>query len=292
MNTLPFALAFLALPSFAQTTITLQPGPQDGKDAPLFSCIPCGFSTTNYETYHKFSAAAWTNQGANSDTKSVIEFDLSAIPTGATILSAELSLFFNPDDASGPHSSLTNSNASYLRRITTPWDESTVTWDTQPSITTVNQVTLPESTSPTQHYSDIDVSNLVQDIINDPANSFGFMLESISDQEYHGLYFASSDHAVAALHPKLVVTYEVGVSTTHEMEAVDFSIYPNPTKDILTVSCSASIERLEIMDNAGRVIDYLDHSETTVDVQDLSSGSYFLKLHTLQGIGMKQFIIE
>lgn len=286
-----FVLAFAAFHVFSQTTLTLQPGPNDGKDAPLFSCVPCGFSTTNYETYHKFSSVAWTNQGANSDIKSVIDFDLSSIPAGATIISAELSLFFNPDDSSGPHNNLTSSNASYLRRVTTPWDESTVTWDTQPSITTVNQVIVPESTSSTQDYPDMDVTNLVQDMINDPANSHGLMLEGISDQEYHGLYFASSDHQNAELRPKLVVTYDLN-SSISEIEAVEFSLFPNPSAGIIHLQTSETIESVDILDISGKLVLSEENPSTTLDVSRLNSGNYFIQVTTEMGVGTEKLIVQ
>ncbi len=287
-----FVFAFAALPVFSQSTLSLQPGPNDGKDAPLLSCVPCGFSTTNYETYHKFPSAAWTFQGANSDMKSVIEFDLSSIPAGATILSAELSLFFNPDDTNGPHSNLSNSNASYLRRITTPWDESTVTWDTQPSITTTNQVIVPESTSSTQDYPDIDVTNLIQDMMNDPANSYGLMLESISDQEYHGLFFCSSDYPDAEKRPKLIVTYSDSNNNVQEAQMINFSIFPNPSSEVITIQSEENIVRIEILNLAGELLLTQDHALNSIDVRELSAGSYFVRVSTENGIGVEKFVVN
>ena len=80
---------------------------------------------------------------------------------------------------------------------------------TQPSNTTQNQIVVPQSTSPSEDYS-LDVTQLVQDMKNDPAHSFGFLLmEQISDY-YCKLTFCSSDFADKIFSsPSLVIIGDV-----------------------------------------------------------------------------------
>src|SRR5262249_35786347 len=138
-----------------------------GKDALIADCVPCGYDTSNWGLHPDFAAAAWTNMGNPSNERSLVQFDLSSIPPSAQITSALLSLFHNPTPASAPgHSQLSGPNDALLQRITSTWDEMTVTWNTQPTTTTQNQVTLPPSTSATQDYTNIDVTALVQDMVN------------------------------------------------------------------------------------------------------------------------------
>ena len=54
---------------------------------------------------------------------------------------------------------------------------------------------------------DIDVTQLVQDIVDNPASSYGFMILLQNEASYRAVYFASSDYTDSAKHPKLVVAY-------------------------------------------------------------------------------------
>lgn len=292
MTLIIFGLLVISSSLMAQTTLTLQPSAVQGKDAAISSCIPCGFSTQNYGDYHSFLTLAWTNQGANSDIKSLLEFDLSSIPSTATIISAELSLYFNPDDIHGTHSTLTNSNESYLKRVTSSWNEYTVTWVNQPSVTQVNQVYLQESITPTQDYLDIDVSILVQDMVDNPTTSFGFMLEGVTAEEYYSLIFASSDHANSDLHPKLVITYLINDASVAELNEIEFQIYPNPTQESVAIESHYEVEKIEIINLFGEVVLVSFEPDQITDVSELSAGIYLVKIETSHGSSTEQLVIK
>ncbi|HEX3048224.1 MAG TPA: DNRLRE domain-containing protein [Bacillota bacterium] len=180
---------------------TFTPGPDDGKDAMVQSRVP----DLNAGNYNRFMAIDWTWSGVPGAIRSLIEFDLSDIPDDASITSALLSLY--AWDGSSPHSTLSGSNACWLQRITSSWAEDTVTWNNQPTTTTQNQVTLPASTSPTQNYPDIDVTDMVLDMIADPSAGYGMMIRLQTEAYYRNMSFCSSDHTNSALRPKLVVTF-------------------------------------------------------------------------------------
>ena len=187
----------------AQVTVQLKPGALCGKDA-LLHGLPSE-ANINYGNNDQLPADAWTFSGNPGVVRAVLEFDLSSIPVGATVQSATLSLHaIDFTNGLGQHS---GQNASWLRRVTSPWGESTVTWNTQPSYTTQNEVALPASSSPTQDYPNINVAALVQDMVNDPQNSFGFMLMLQVEQIYSCLNFCSSDHANPSFWPSLTITY-------------------------------------------------------------------------------------
>jgi hypothetical protein len=186
-------------------TLTLQPDATTGIDA-YISNYPA-YINSNFGTFGSFAAVAKTSSGTFYLGRSLIQFDLSSIPSTTTITSAKLSLYDDPTSSQGTHDQTSGSNAAYLARIVSSWTESTVTWTNQPSTTSTNEVTLPASTSSNQDYTDIDVTSLVQDQISNPSTSYGFMLSLVTEVQYRGLVFASSDHATTAKHPKLVVTY-------------------------------------------------------------------------------------
>ena len=196
------------------TTLTLQPNAADGKDAFLHG-LPSE-ANVNYGDNPQFLASSWTIDFEEFLVRSIIDFDLSSIPSGATITGASLSLYAWADvSGSGMHSTISGPNDCWLERITTSWDEMTVTWTSQPATTTLNRVSLPASTSDDQDYLDIDVTQLIQDIYADPANSFGLMLKIKNEAEYRKMNFCSSDYINPTRRPKLVVTYTTAVTPSN-----------------------------------------------------------------------------
>lgn len=182
-------------------TITLQPSAAAGKDAVLDSRL----GTTNFGSSSDVMSVAWTNGGTPTTGRTLLEFDLSAIPAGAIINSAELSLYGYTSVSNGSHSSLSGSNESYIQRVTTSWNENTVTWNTQPSVTTAGQAVLAQSTFSPQDYLNIDVTAMVQAMMTSGNN--GFMLRLATESYYRRMIFGSSDNSNSALHPKLVINY-------------------------------------------------------------------------------------
>jgi len=202
-----FIIIFTFNQSFSQTTIILQPDTDDGKDAMVRTLYP----NTPHGDEETIMAAAWTYSGEFGITRSLLEFDLSVIPDSAQLLDARLNLYYNP---SCGHEGHYGENESYLQRITSLWEEYSVNWNNQPSVTYNNQVRIQTSTISTQDYPDINVISLIMDMINDPENSFGFMLKLQDESKYRSLIFASSDHPFSEIRPKLVITYDCDEPTS------------------------------------------------------------------------------
>ena len=200
-------LLLMAFSIKGQTTLTIQPNDNLGKDAFISSNVPNAGQGNSTE----FDAGAWTISGSLVVIRSLIDFNLSSLPLGASIQSAQLTLYNNPNavnaNANGQHVHDSGSNEAVLQRITSPWTED-VSWSNQPTTTSQNEVTLAQDTTPYQDYN-LDVTSLLQDVIADPSASFGFLLKLKTETPYRFLAFASSDHPNAALHPKLEITYTV-----------------------------------------------------------------------------------
>lgn len=183
------------------TILTLSPS-NSPTETFVYSYYPNtpGIGTTN------LLAAAWTHNGTPSTARSLLKFDF-LIPAGATVRSAKLSLY-----AASPHPNSGNlidahygtSNAMAVQRVTSVWNATNVTWNSQPSTTTVNQVVLPNSTSASQNDTDIDVTQLVKDMQQYGNN--GFSLKLINEIHYNSRQYFSSYHSDPAKHPKLVIT--------------------------------------------------------------------------------------
>ena len=124
--------------SFAQCSLiySTQPDGAAGIDAWVLSNYP----TTNFGAGQELNAMAWTASGSPIVNRGLIRFDLSSIPANATVTQAFLSLYNNPNSSNGnpmgEHSTLSGSNAAWLQKVTTSWNELTVTWNDQPATTT------------------------------------------------------------------------------------------------------------------------------------------------------------
>jgi len=184
-----------------QVVLTLQPNGCNGKDAVISEIVP----DNNYGNLEDIHLYAWTQGGILNVNRVGIDFDLFSIPANARIDSAFLSLYFNNTSRYGSKHS--GENSFVIQRITSGWDESTVSWNTQPTTITNNQVAVNGSISATQDFPNINMTTLIRDIIANRNNSYGLMLKLQNEDPYKILLFESSDHQNEHLRPKLDVYY-------------------------------------------------------------------------------------
>ena len=69
-------------------------------------------------------------------------------------------------------------------------------------------------------------------------------------------------------------------------------LYPNPMNGVLHLSSDLPILKVEIYDITGRLINSKIAPENLINVSDLKSGNYFLKLYTENGITNSKMIKE
>ncbi|MFT7352134.1 MAG: hypothetical protein ACI9XR_001904, partial [Flavobacterium sp.] len=72
----------------------------------------------------------------------------------------------------------------------------------------------------------------------------------------------------------------------------NFTIYPNPSSDVISISNnnSVAINSIEVSDINGRIIKNVEVNSTTFSVRELNAGVYFLKVTTADGVGTTKFI--
>lgn len=283
---------------YSQTTLTLQPNAANGKDAYVESRL----SSSNFGNHQDFMATAWTNSGTPTTVRSLIDFDLTSIPSTATITSAYLSLYSYNSPFNGSHSTLSGPNDCVLQRITSSWAENTVTWDTQPLSTPLNQVSLSASTSSVQNYTNIDVTALVQDMQANPSSSFGFLIKLNTESYYRRMIFASSDNSDASLHPKLVVNYYTSVGINeNELAYNPLNIYPNPTKENIYIRLNEMTEKprsIEVINRLGQSVFRTEEltSNSTISINlaelNLADGIYTVNLFSQDKVYSKKVILN
>lgn len=219
--------------------------------------------------------------GGVNTNRALLYFNLSQIPVGSTILSAKLNLYAYTEFTVIPvDNGHYGSNQSKLNRITSQWSENTVTWNTQPTVTNLNEVMLNQSNFPDQNYLDIDVKDLVQDMINNPSNSFGFELSLVNEMSTANLSFCSSKYPNNFKRPTLEIEYRLSVGV-EEFSLETYQIAPNPTNDLLSFTFENDTPKLiQFVDLNGKVTYSFigEEKQQTISLIHLSAGCYTIQI--------------
>jgi len=228
--------------SFGQTTLVLKPDSINGIDAHISklanNCLPNGFSATfadlNFGKEKTILTSMWTFGSVGCDkgtTRTLIKFsELSNIPQTAIITNVEFKLYGvnnvqNTTFPGKPSNFLDNSSS--MHRVTSPWLEDSVTWNTQPTFDTANFVLIPASNS--QFNWDYTINSdtlktMIQDMVANPSSNYGFMFKLNNEISiYRNLAFASSDNPNQDLWPELIITYYIiDPKVSYSVENIDF----------------------------------------------------------------------
>lgn len=170
--------------------VTLQPGPE-GKD----TWISEGVNSPRGD-WGDLRVGNWGQEGYYHI---LLQFDLSSIPTGATINSAKLELYryYGTDSASALEV------GAY--QVTSDWTED-VTWDSRP-----NWSETPESTTTIygNDWYQWDLTSLTQKWVSGAVHNYGVALHDSAMPRWK--WFVSSDNTEQdpKLRPKFTVDYDV-----------------------------------------------------------------------------------
>ena len=205
----------------AGRTVILQPGPDDGKDADIFS--HSDHNNLNFGESIWLRSQGWTRGGAPNILRGLIDFPIDQWVLCAqgfeSIESVVLTLYMDPDYP-WSNGGAYGANASYLHPITEQWEENEVTWNTQPLFDASAYIYIPTNNSYVS--IDIDVTDLILDRLSAGHEFYGFLLKHVLEAEYRSMTFFSSDGPVPSLRPRLAITYK---NNTHPDLPTLSSIY-------------------------------------------------------------------
>ena len=127
----------------------------------------------------------------------LLEFDISSVPAGAEILSAELRL--RASSQSG------YPMTQVVSRIVGAWTEMGVTWLNQPAVTTLHQLTIEVSAA--IEWKKYDVTEMTKDA-RAIGDTVGFRIKhTVEGGSLQDMNFHSKESEWIAYHPVLEVVY-------------------------------------------------------------------------------------
>lgn len=159
-----------------------------------------------------------TDSDPNTGAWAILKWDLTAIPAGASVESATLSLDVSNISTAGPYD---------LYASLRPWNETQATWNNYATGQawqtaggtgaldrgTVVLGSIPSATATGVKDIALNAAGLAQleAWIGDPASNNGFFIYNPNNLD--GIQVVSREHATATRHPKLTVSYSTGDTT-------------------------------------------------------------------------------
>jgi hypothetical protein len=191
--------------------LVLQPGPGEGKDAMISNLYP----EKNFGDYKYFEATFLTEPllTVMRSNRSLIFFNLDSLPQSASIKKVTLQLSYDlpvPFDSTYVTNTIPSTGVIWyggvLQQIIEPWEEYTVTWNTQPKTIETNQVYIPPFIR-NVNFIEVDVTSLFVSPAANPLPNHGMLFRLWPGDKFPGFRFASSDFPEPKMRPKLTIFY-------------------------------------------------------------------------------------
>ncbi|MBI1192816.1 MAG: DNRLRE domain-containing protein [Bacteroidetes bacterium] len=217
-------------------------------------------SSANYGDNPDLIALAWSANDRDFVLRSLMRFELPELAEGEILLGATLSLFATTGSTNPNHLGF---NDALITRINGSWTPNDVTWQNQPPVVTDHAVFLPRSDAPDQDFTNLDVTGLVSDMLNETGTApQGLMIQLQSESVFRSINFASSDHPDASRHPLLTLNIQrvgsTGFGSVVQPADLQVAFGPNPLQDQLSLTLqvkSAQSATLEVYDASGRMLE-------------------------------------
>ncbi len=188
------------------TTFVLRPAPKTSQD--VYVCQWNGTDLGNENGVDELAINAWTDEGLPFNCSAYIRFDsLAIIPKSSVVKRARLYLYTPSSSRSTPQGN-SGDNACYVRGVTQPWYESSLSYNNQPADTNLYQAILTPSYSQWNDTAVVDVTSLVTYFVKHPNKSFGFHITLVEQAIYRSYIFGSSEQPERQYRPKIVVIYQ------------------------------------------------------------------------------------
>jgi hypothetical protein len=260
-------------------TLVLQPGPEEGKDTYICCCEP-DQNNPNGPITHLYQG-----QYGTCYDRTLIEWNLSALPAHATIDSAAMEMWFNQLWGS-------ESGEMVYFPILEYWEETEVTFSTQPAYSHDDSV-VTDWPQQNNSWHAVDVTEFVRMWHDGTLENYGIYCHSQNTVSTCCAEFNSSDVATPERRPRLTIEYTAQMSGDPETPADGHRlqlgyVYPNPFSRRTTIRFALDRERsvdVSVFDTLGRLVGEVVRTsagpgeyEVGWDASDLSAGMYVVRL--------------
>jgi uncharacterized protein (TIGR02145 family) len=249
--------------------IVFKPNSEIGKDA----LIKSSNMNVNYGAvhYHNIYSTPYSYS-----IRSLIYFDIPEICennhiSNENIISSKIHLYENDFYSNGFYG---QSHLAYtvteLCKITSHWDEISVTYANQPTFDTqTSQVDTPFQNSIKSPY--FDITEFAKEINTTPEINHGFLLK-VKDEnlEYGRGVFASSDHSSDSLHPELIIYYSGFPYNT----GLPFGVFQCPGDTITLTAIEGYVSYDWSTGETGKEIQVYDTGQYTLSYTDFNGNVY------------------
>ena len=106
------------------------------------------------------------------------------------------------------------------------------------------------------------------------------------------IYF---DYNFPIITNEYVTTFQNILLNNHDFSFEnEFVLYPNPAKDVLNIQAKQDVQlnSIEIYNQLGQIVMAVTNAVNVIDVADLASGTYFVKVNTEKGSANTKFVKE
>lgn len=158
------------------------------------------FPDTNFGIAESIAKTGYTNDEFGFANRAVFKFDLSSIPSNATVTSATMSV--KVYGSKFPANCYGTPTMLWMGSLNSSWGESTITWNNHP----VNSNPIPVNIACIYGYQDTDLTGYVIGWVENPSTNHGLIILG-TESGSMWLRQIYTREAGGTLVPKLTVTY-------------------------------------------------------------------------------------